>query len=115
VNGGWDAPCNQIIVYRQGEKPRSVTRVGAEPFRNGNLVSLRSTGGGGWGDPLERNPRLVLEDYKNELITQKTAKEVYGVIIDPGRMGIDQKGTKELRNKIKLRNRLNRNKLRMQR
>ena len=37
-------------------------------------------GGGGWGDPLERDPRLVLEDVRDELLSPEFARQAYGVV-----------------------------------
>jgi N-methylhydantoinase B len=101
VNGGLQGPGNKVIIYRQGEKPREVRRLTAEIFKHGDLISIRSSGGGGWGDPLERDPKLVLEDYKNELITLDTAEKIYGVVLDPKRLEINWEKTKELREKLK--------------
>ena len=39
--------------------------------------------GGGYGDPLEREPELVAWDVKNEYISVRQAEEDYGVIVDP--------------------------------
>ena len=39
--------------------------------------------GGGYGNPLERDPKQVAWDVKNEYITVKQAEEDYGVIVDP--------------------------------
>jgi len=97
VNGGYDAPPNRCMIYKQGEEPRSVRRVAAELLRKNDMVSFITTGGGGWGDPLERNPKSVLEDYRNELISLETAKEVYGVVIDENRIDVNREATRKLR------------------
>lgn len=39
-------------------------------------------GGGGWGDPLERNPESVARDVRDEKITLEAAHDYYGVIVD---------------------------------
>ena len=44
-------------------------------------VTYRSNGGGGYGDPLSRDPRLVLEDVLDEWISLDRARDVYGVAI----------------------------------
>ncbi len=48
-------------------------------------------GGGGYGDPLERDPQKVLEDVESELLTADYASDVYGVVIRNGR--IDEEST----------------------
>jgi N-methylhydantoinase B len=64
-------------------------------------VSLRSAGGGGWGSPLERDPKLVQWDVKNEYITIETARNVYGVVLDPKTLEINMEETKRLREEMK--------------
>jgi N-methylhydantoinase B len=101
VNGGLNGSGNKVVIIRQGEEPREVRRLTAEVFKKGDLISIRTSGGGGWGDPLERDPKLVLEDYKNDLITLDIAANTYGVIIDPINNEINWEKTKEQREKLK--------------
>ena len=54
------------------------------------------TGGGGWGDPLERDPQMVLTDFLNSYISKQGAHDDYGVVIDD-RGQIDLKATDALR------------------
>lgn len=50
-------------------------------------------GGGGWGDPLEREPDAVLRDVRNELVSRAQARDVYGVVLTDGGLGIDEDAT----------------------
>lgn len=59
-----------------------------------------STGGGGYGNPLERDPEKVRMDVLNEYISLKSAKEDYGVVLLPDTLEIDEKETENLRKKI---------------
>ena len=101
VDGGLPGPGNRVIIYEPDGKIREIRRLTAEVLKRGSLISIRTSGGGGWGEPLERDPRLVLEDYKNELISLDIARNIYGVVIDPNKMEIDWKATEELREKLK--------------
>ncbi|TAN31681.1 hydantoinase B/oxoprolinase family protein [bacterium] len=56
------------------------------PLHAGTLLRLRTTGGGGWGDPFEREPELVLEDVARGLVSAESAERDYGVIIRDGRI-----------------------------
>ena len=56
-------------------------------------------GGGGWGDPLLREPERVLEDVRNEYVSVESARNIYGVVIDPTTMTIDAVATERLRSK----------------
>ena len=49
---------------------------------------MRTSGGGGWGDPKERDPQKVLWDVRNEYVSLQEAEEEYGCVIDPERMEI---------------------------
>jgi N-methylhydantoinase B len=41
-------------------------------------MSVRTTGGGGWGDPRQRDPEHIRQDILNELITPEQAEQDYG-------------------------------------
>ena len=53
----------------------------AEPIRAGQLIRIRTTGGGGWGDPLERPPDEVLRDVRWGKVSVDGARADYGVVI----------------------------------
>ena len=52
-----------------------------EPIPAGTLVRVETTGGGGWGDPLEREPELVALDALEGKISARAAREEYGVVL----------------------------------
>ena len=57
----------------------------------------RLAGGGGWGNPLERETWRVLKDVRNGKVTPEHAREAYGVVIDVRSMTIDEEATISLR------------------
>ena len=59
-----------------------------------------SSGGGGFGDPLERPADKVCEHVRDEFISFATARDVYGVVLDPVTFQFDEQGTEKLRAKI---------------
>jgi N-methylhydantoinase B len=69
-------------------------------MRKGERLTVRTPGGGGYGNPLEREPRMVLNDVTNELVSIKSAKSDYGVVIRPT-LVIDEEETKRLRKKMR--------------
>jgi N-methylhydantoinase B len=60
------------------------------PVYGGNTFSRPSAGGGGLGDPLERNPKLVLEDVIDGYVSVVGACRDYGVVIEPIDAEIDE-------------------------
>lgn len=60
-----------------------------------------SPGGGGYGDPLNREPKKVLWDVLEEKISIEKASELYGVIIRKETCSIDEKGTMQKRAELK--------------
>ena len=65
--------------------------------RRGDVVRWVLPGGGGWGDPLERAPRRVLRDVRNELVSAAGAERDYGVVVDTERWKVDETATGKLR------------------
>ena len=59
------------------------------------LLRLRTTGGGGWGDPFEREPELVLDDVRREFVSLESAERDYGVIIRDGAIAALRRAPRE--------------------
>lgn len=55
--------------------------LGGVQFRPGESFVFESGGGGGWGNPLDRDPELVAADVRNEFISHESAERDYGVIV----------------------------------
>lgn len=70
------------------------------PFTYGETFKFESTGGGGWGNALERDPASVLDDVLDEYISEGAAKAVYGVVIDTNAMQVDEAATRSLREEM---------------
>ena len=65
------------------------------PFQAGERFVFEAAGGGGWGDPLERDPALVLDDVIDEYVSIESAREQFGVVIVEH--AVDDDATRELR------------------
>ena len=57
-------------------------------------------GGGGWGDPLTRDPLAVLDDVRNEFVSEQAARDVYGVVVDTTVWQVDVAATERWRTKM---------------
>ncbi len=66
-------------------------------LRRGDVFRHELAGGGGWGDPLERDPGHVLADVRNEYVSVEGARCDYGVVIDDSNWSVDLAATGELR------------------
>ncbi|MDO8671983.1 MAG: hydantoinase B/oxoprolinase family protein, partial [Dehalococcoidia bacterium] len=80
-------------------------RLNAEPIFGKKMVSIRNgdrlisatPGGGGFGDPLQRDPARVLEDVLDDLVSLEQATSTYGVVLDTAKRSVDAERTAELR------------------
>ena len=63
----------------------------------GDVFRATLAGGGGWGDPLEREPARVLDDVLNEKVSAEGARRHYGVAVDVEAMRVDEEATRRLR------------------
>jgi N-methylhydantoinase B len=54
------------------------------PVRAGEVIRVRTTGGGGWGDPLNRPPEKVAADVRDGKVSAGGAREDYGVVVTAG-------------------------------
>jgi len=70
-------------------------------IKKGDVYRLITSGAGGWGDPLERDPELVLKDVRDEKVSVKRAREAYGVVINEAAMEVNMAETEKLRRKMK--------------
>ena len=66
----------------------------------GTSTVCRTGGGGGWGDPLERDPAAVRWDVIEELVSREAAEQEYGVILSVG-LEVDHDATSRLRARLR--------------
>jgi len=67
-----------------------------KPIKDGQRITLIGPCGGGWGDPLDRDPEKVRADVLDDLVSEERAREVYGVVLTDD-LEVDEAGTEELR------------------
>ncbi len=102
VLGGFCGAPNRFGVLREGKRvepspiPGKVTRF---PLEKGDVVIMETSGGGGYGDPLERNLQKIEQDLLAGVLTEEKAEARYGVTLRCGQ--IDRKETELLREKVR--------------
>ena len=91
-------------IIRQGEvnpiSPEFGSKSTAFPIQTGDTIRLSTFGGGGYGDPLEREPSRVREDVVDGKVSVEQAREAYGVVLHPDSQEIDEAATKEQRQRL---------------
>ena len=111
LRGGQDAANTALLFNRDGEDEwltaaERFGKVSSGKFSNimleeGDRILLRTPGGAGYGDPLERDPKLVEQDVLDELLDIEDAAKDYGVVITPARLSVDIEGTERLRGELR--------------
>ena len=71
------------------------------PIKEGDLLRILTPGGGGWGDPLDREPEKVLQDLRLDRISMDAARRDYGVLIDPDSIELLDGPTDQERKKLR--------------
>jgi N-methylhydantoinase B len=95
--GGKPGSKAQFLVNGEPGNPYGLTQL-----KPGDMVVMDAAGGGGCGDPLERDPEMVERDVIDGYVSLERAKEDYGVVINPRTMKADVQKTKTLRESLKL-------------
>ncbi len=84
IEGGLPSMPHGLTLTRAGanEEERLGSIFSDVPIAEGDIFSRPTAGGGGFGDPLERDPALVLEDVKDDYVSVARAAKDYGVVIE---------------------------------
>lgn len=85
LNGGHNGEHNGMIAY-PGTDKELVMRMRRTPMVPGDKFVNFSGGGGGFGDPLTRDPASVVEDVLDGYVTPKAAWNIYGVRVTNGKI-----------------------------
>ncbi|HEU5159796.1 MAG TPA: hydantoinase B/oxoprolinase family protein [Streptosporangiaceae bacterium] len=82
VNGGRAGRPFRVTIDPGGPREREMDGLtDAEPVRAGEVIRIRTTGGGGWGDPLDRDPAAVADDVRDGKVSVAGARDDYGVVL----------------------------------
>lgn len=94
--GGGDGSRAQFLVNDVAGDPYGLTQL-----KSGDIITMDAAGGGGYGDPVERDAEMVMKDVLNGYVSLEGAREDYGVAIDPETMKVDIDETERLRGSLK--------------
>lgn len=97
INGGKPGAYNTLVVNPDTDKAVVIQKSTAYPLHDGDVISIRTGGGGGYGDPLDREPERVKQDVARGYVSLRSALEDYGVVLDEATLEIDHVATAERR------------------
>ena len=70
-------------------------------MHKGEFLHVDTPGGGGYGDPLERDPEAVRQDVYDRRVTVLMARQQYGVVLQEPGLSVDQEATQRLRTTLR--------------
>ena len=84
IKGGLPSMPHGLWIRRKGQDNREWfgSMISDEPIGAGDVFGRATAGGGGMGDPLEREPEAVIRDVEDDYVTLERAKKDYGVVLD---------------------------------
>ncbi len=94
--GGKPGAKAQFLVNGMPGNPFGLTQL-----KPGDVVTIDAAGGGGYGNPLEREPEMVERDVIEEYISFEKAREDYRVVINPKTFKVDEEATRTLRGSLR--------------
>lgn len=104
VKGGRAGRPFEVTIDPDGPDERQVDALADdEPVSAGEVIRIRTTGGGGWGDPLARDPAAVARDVLWDKVSIEGARDDYGVVIGgtPDAPEVDHEATGDLRARLR--------------
>ncbi len=94
------ARSRSVIVYSDGRE-EVIPSKRVFTLDTGDRIYLWTSGGGGYGDPLERPVQAVVDDLLDRKISVETARRDYGVAIDPETLKVHDTETEALRENLR--------------
>ncbi len=100
---GIDWSENKLPTNLQSSSGKEMEHVqwGVFDLKDGDMLYIRFMGGGGYGDPIDRDPDLVLSDVLGNLVSVECAKDIYGVVVDVEKRAVELTETRKIRQSIR--------------
>ena len=99
IFGGGGGVGPNVSVRSEGDTQERLFKVNAKRVKRGAVILLETAGGGGYGNPLERDPSAVQDDVKNGYVSAEAAEREYGVVLTE-RLEVDSAATADKRDTI---------------
>ncbi|MEU4827670.1 hydantoinase B/oxoprolinase family protein [Actinomadura sp. NPDC023710] len=93
VAGGRPGLPTRLVLNAGTERERILDKIDMLPLDDGDVVTLLTSGAGGYGDPLLRAPQAVLADVRRGMVSVAGAGRDYGVVLAAGGLAIDTDAT----------------------
>jgi len=87
------------VHHPDSDETEEVLKIEQMPLKKGARLVCETGGGGGFGNPLERDPALVRLDVMSGYVTRQSAEDAYGVVLTGEDFRVDAEATKRLRSK----------------
>ncbi|OZB92224.1 hydantoinase B/oxoprolinase family protein [Paenibacillus sp. XY044] len=99
LNGGRAGSLGKVQLNPGREDEQNLPKISVLHPKPGDIVSIHSPGGGGWGNPFERSPEEVLAEVRSGLLGLHEAEQLYGVVLVPvdGKLTLNQEHTDRIR------------------
>jgi N-methylhydantoinase B len=99
--GGGDGGKNTVTVRRSDKSytPEHLSKDQGIPIQPGDIIAVGTPGGGGFGNPFERDPNAVLRDVRRGYYTVDQAQALFGVVLMGDLSNIDSDATASARSR----------------
>lgn len=99
--GGDEGSCNIAYINEGTADERELKAKESVQLKKNDVYTSYPSGGGGWGDPLDRDPEMVREDARNEIISLESARNIYGTVLEGDTYTVNAEKTKSLREELR--------------
>lgn len=97
LRGGGAGRLGSTMLNQGTRRQQALHSKGTYRLSRGDVICWQTSGAGGVGDPMTRDPSAVIVDVKNGLVSIAGAAEDYGVVVDPRDLSLDEARTARLR------------------
>jgi N-methylhydantoinase B len=96
LNGGKPGAPSMSFLEQASGRPEYLPTMFTSTIASGEVFYHRTAGGGGWGDPFDRDPERVAADVRSDRVSREAAEREYGVAVGEDGM-VNLRATRELR------------------